>query len=97
MSPTKIVMIRHAEAHGEPGFAANGQKNEQSLTVRGWQRAGALVQFFHLRESNNLVPDHIFASAIGPESESRRPQETVAPLVDLIGPDDVGYCDTFMK
>ena len=51
MSPaTKIMIIRHAEKPTTTppvsGVDINGQQNEDSLIVRGWQRAGALVALF---------------------------------------------------
>ena len=46
MSPTRIMIIRHAEQHEVAGITREGQVDPQSLTVRGWQRAGALVPFF---------------------------------------------------
>ena len=49
MPAQKIMIIRHAEKpehHGPRGVDENGDEDKKSLTVRGWQRAGALVQFF---------------------------------------------------
>jgi len=49
MPAQKIMIIRHAEKpehHGPRGVDENGNEDKESLTVRGWQRAGALVQFF---------------------------------------------------
>lgn len=45
MSPTRIMIIRHAEEHEVDGITEEGQADPQSLTVRGWQRASALVPF----------------------------------------------------
>ena len=46
MGRTVILVIRHAErpgaAFGE-GITESGSLDEESLTVRGWQRAGALA------------------------------------------------------
>ena len=36
MSPTSIMIIRHAEAHEVPGIMSDGQADPESLTVRGW-------------------------------------------------------------
>lgn len=50
MPPHKIMIIRHAEKplEGVPGLGvdAQGETDLHSLTVRGWQRAGALARFF---------------------------------------------------
>ncbi len=98
MSPTKILMIRHAEEHATPGFTAEGQTQNHSLTVRGWQRAGALAQFFRTRGASGMVPDVVFASGIGSDSESHRPHQTVAPLVEVMRQKDkISYCDAFLK
>lgn len=80
MSPSRIMIIRHAEEHEVPGITSEGQADPQSLTVRGWQRAGALVPFFCSGERGLSTPNTIFASGVASGSESKRPQQTVAPL-----------------
>jgi len=44
---TKIMVIRHAEkptSHPPPyGITLEGVREKESMTVRGWQRAGALA------------------------------------------------------
>ncbi|KAB0678129.1 phosphoglycerate mutase family protein [Aureimonas leprariae] len=83
--PHRILFIRHAELHETPGFDQHGVPNEESLTVRGWQRAGALVRRICPSHGEaDLVPDTIFASGVGPDSESLRPPQTVAPLIDFL-------------
>ena len=84
MSPERIIFIRHAEEHDTPGIMLDGEVDAQSLTERGWQRAGALVGFFCPKEASPLTPDAIFASSIAPGSESKRPQQTVAPLLSFM-------------
>jgi len=89
MAPNRIMFIRHAEKPGKPpctkdkGVAANGKADKESLAVRGWQRAGALTHFFSSRKK--LRPDLIVASRDGGGSKSFRPEETVAPLAELLG------------
>ena len=50
MPATKIMIIRHAERPPDDGLIhgvnMSGTKDPEELTVRGWQRAGALVRFF---------------------------------------------------
>ena len=50
MSALTLMIIRHAEKPKEewpgPGLTIEGSPDEKSLVIRGWQRAGALVQFF---------------------------------------------------
>ena len=92
------MIIRHAEEHEVPGITSEGQADTQSLTVRGWQRAGALVPFFCSGERGLQTPGTIFASGVAPESESRRPQQTVAPLHAVLQQrGQVSYSDAFAK
>jgi hypothetical protein len=80
MPPDRIMFIRHAEKpdEGKDGVAADGSLDAESLTVRGCQRAGALIAFFCAQPK--MRPDAIFASGIGHGSKGKRPAETVTPL-----------------
>jgi hypothetical protein len=92
----KIMVIRHAEkpTAGFAGVNEAGVSSGHDLIVPGWQRAGALACFFaptHGPLQNALLakPAFIFASAaaVDPDpgnSKSRRPQETVTPLAQLL-------------
>jgi hypothetical protein len=91
---TRIMIIRHAEKHTEDGrergVNIEGVHARHELTVRGWQRAGALVRFF--APAGGLpagapisTPRSIFASAATPESQSLRAQRTVEPLAAALG------------
>ena len=90
-----IMLIRHAEkplGDGPPnGVTAEGVQDRESLTTRGWQRAGALVGLFGPgREgpssgSTLPTPTHLFASKVAINSSSRRPLETLQPLADRLG------------
>jgi hypothetical protein len=99
MAPSRILFIRHAEKPHEPpcenddGVKKSGEKDKESLAVRGWQRAGALAHFFASQRA--LKPDVIFASGIGPDSESHRPKQTVTPLAKLL--DDLAIVDSHLK
>lgn len=72
MTATKIIIIRHAEkpdgTPGSPvGVTVDGVDDKDSLTVQGWQRAGALAEFFSpantgLAALGLAVPDVILAS-----------------------------------
>ncbi|TSA82521.1 hypothetical protein FNU79_13185 [Deinococcus detaillensis] len=93
----KIMLIRHAEkpngdGSGPLGITAAGQPDSESLTVRGWQRAGALTQLFSqpslladIHYSALSQPTRLFASAIGKGSASQRPAETLTPLAERLG------------
>jgi hypothetical protein len=86
MTPKRIMFIRHAEKSGAPGdgegVQPDGTQDDESLTVRGWQRAGALARFLSSRPE--LKPGVIFASGLGRGSKSKRPLQTVTPLADLL-------------
>ncbi len=76
----KIFLIRHAEKpEGKDiGVLPTGEKDDKSLSVRGWQRAGALVPHF---ASGQFVPQALFAS----HSSSLRPRFTLLPLAGKLG------------
>ena len=98
MGPERILIIRHAEQHGASGIDGDGRLDEHSLTVRGWQRAGALIPFFLSGGALVPTPDAIFTSAVAPGSESRRPQQTVAPLHAVLRErGEVAYDERFAK
>ena len=87
MAPKRIMFIRHAEKPGEPPGGGNGVtqvglEDDKSLTVRGWQRAGALAKFFSSRPP--MDPGVVFAAGVGHGSKSERSVETVTPLVALL-------------
>ena len=96
ITPTaiKIMLIRHAEKPpGNPpphGINAKGDHDEESLTVLGWQRAGALALFFApsaclFQKPEIATPATVYASQIIKGNGSERPQETVTPLIDKLG------------
>ena len=96
----KVMIIRHGEKPLVPdglgqimpfGLLENGEHSKYGLTVRGWQRAGALAILFapegaKFRPSSLTTPNTIFASAIDPRSWSRRMQLTIGPLRQKLGP-----------
>jgi len=85
MPATKIMLIRHAEKPDDKdgGVDQKGNADKHDLIVRGWQRAGALVQFFaNPPDPNSPIkrPATIFATEPTSGSESNRPLHTVTPL-----------------
>jgi broad specificity phosphatase PhoE len=87
MPPQRIMFIRHAEKPDDKhqGDAPDGTADKESLIVSGWQRAGALARFFYpVSGPSDLTPNTIFAAGIGDNSKSKRPMETVEPLVELL-------------
>ena len=93
MVTTEIMLLRHAEKPGRSGGAIglmpDGRSDEASLTIRGWQRAGALAALFgssRFLRSPLPVPDRIYASAFREGGgHSPRPEQTVAPLAQRLG------------
>src|SRR5262245_13638975 len=89
-----ILVLRHAEKPEgiDLGVDETGAMDPESLVVRGWQRAGALVGLFG-PSAPLPAPDRIYASApvklttpdgrIG--SRSKRPTETVSVLAAKVG------------
>ena len=97
---TKILLIRHAEKpgpDGQPpyGVDAEGRRDGKSLSVRGWQRAGALAVLFApsagpLQHPALATPQHLYAGNPSPPGRSntrlsRRLLETLAPLSARLG------------
>lgn len=87
-----IMIIRHAEkpaTSGPPhGVDADGNADGHSLTVRGWTRAGALLQLFASNAGTGRGglgrPDAVYAAG-GSGGEGQRPRETVTPLAARLG------------
>ena len=90
---TKIMVIRHAEKpSSDPpaeGVTQEGEREKESLTVRGWQRAGALVSLFapangSFQNPSLSVPQFLYASKPIRRNGSRRPVETIMPLAEKL-------------
>ena len=90
----KIMLIRHAEKPPENppphGIDTDGDHDKEALTVRGWQRAGALAVLMApsagpLQNTALATPRFVFASRLDKHDGSDRPQQTVTPLVDKLG------------
>jgi hypothetical protein len=89
MPATGIMLIRHAEKpdDADGGVDQKGNPDKHDLIVRGWQRAGALTQFFaNPRDPNGPIkrPATIFATEPSSGSESKRPLHTVTPLAKFL-------------
>jgi len=91
MSTLTIMLVRHAEKPGEafpgPGLDPKGAQNDESLVIRGWQRAGAWAALFGsgLAPADYPLPNVIYAAK--PESgasKSARPYETSLPSADRL-------------
>jgi broad specificity phosphatase PhoE len=91
--PSLVMLLRHAEkplGEGPPhGVTIDGTLDAESLTPRGWQRAGALVGLFAPDRIDSPAgslptPTHLFASQIVGNG-SERPRETLVPLSERLG------------
>jgi len=90
----KIMLIRHAEKPADDppphGVDTDGDHDDEALTVRGWQRAGALAVLMApsagpLQNAALATPRFVFASKLDKDNGSDRPQQTVTPLADKLG------------
>jgi hypothetical protein len=88
------MIIRHAEKHQhgshDRGIDEDGLPSRHELTVRGWQRAGALVHLFAppggLPDGGRIhTPRSIFASDATRDSPSLRAMHTAGPLAAALG------------
>lgn len=85
------MVIRHSEKptnNGAPyGVTLEGEQDKYSLTVLGWQRAGALVGLFApgpLQRRELAVPDYLYAAGSDKHSPSKRPEQTIVPLANRL-------------
>ncbi len=87
------MLLRHGEKPTDDshhyGVSPDGTRESESLTVRGWQRAGALAVF--LAPANNSFqdpalarPQFIYASTPSKRQGSRRAVETLTPLAEKL-------------
>lgn len=83
----KIMLIRHAEKPNDVdrGVFPTGRGDKSALSVRGWQRAGALAALFSPPPDVALhpaltTPRFLFASL----ASSQRPLQTLVPLSEKL-------------
>ena len=88
MSALTIMLVRHAEKPGGafpgPGLTPEGEEDDKSLVVRGWQRAGAWAALFGTAALSDYPRANvIYAASPKPVSKkasySHRPFETAGP------------------
>jgi hypothetical protein len=82
------MVIRHAEKPDKTtaGVDTSGKSGKDDLTVRGWQRAGALTVLFGpsaavLSGDRLTTPKFLYASKDG----SQRSMQTITPLSSKLG------------
>ena len=89
--PERVIVVRHAEKPpplGPPaGVKEDGDTDRHSLTVRGWQRAGALANRLCRAEPELGRPDAIFSppGGDGAGDDHARPHQTIAPAAARLG------------
>ncbi len=89
--PEQILLIRHGEKpppFGTPGgVSEDGRPHEHSLIVRGWQRAGALANFFCMpRDGAVQCPTRLYAPPRrGKAGDHGRPFQTLAAVAAKLG------------
>jgi len=88
----RIMVIRHGEKPSLDGSVLGvdvaGSPNPDELSVRGWQRAGALVRFFAPADGPQRPgiqsPEFLFATGLSQHVTSVRAAHTLAPLADFL-------------
>jgi len=82
------MVIRHSKSlpTATREFSPLGESDKKELTVRGWQRAGALAGRFApargaLQSLEFVLPKFLFTS----NNSSKRPRETITPLANRLG------------
>ena len=102
-----ILIIRHGEKPPESappppfGVTPDGRQDDHSLSVRGWQRAGALATLFAPSRTTLPsigTPQFIYAVKVDTDFENphdaasqkigtkgKRAQQTVAPIAEKLG------------
>jgi len=78
------MIIRHGEKPDKntKAMRKSGEIDKNYLTVKGWQRAGALTHVFNAFNSGLGNPHHIFAC--DKSKHSQRAVDTVKPLSKLL-------------
>lgn len=91
MALDKLILIRHAErptSDGKNGVTEAGSACPHSLTVKGWERAGALVPLLRrpaAHASALAIPSALFACPATAEAPSMRSLQTLQPLSAVLG------------
>jgi len=84
---SSIVIIRHAEKPSRDGTIGGvdpaGNADANSLSVRGWQRSGALVRFV-VQGGLGKIPDALVAANPASVDASKRAVQTLTPLSELL-------------
>jgi hypothetical protein len=83
------MLIRHGEKPAQQpppyGVDPTGQTDPHALSVVGWQRAGALVDFFSYPRGTIQQPTYLYSPPEEGGDEGGRPYETINPLSAKLG------------
>ncbi len=93
MPSRTIMLIRHGEKPSLDGtvlgVTVEGAPSPDELSVRGWQRAGALVRLFApiggVNRPGLQTPGFLFAQGPAPHVTSVRAPHTLEPLAAMLG------------
>lgn len=91
--PEVIIISRHGEkpepSIGSLGVDQLGRSDPHSLTVVGWQRAGALAALLahapSVAHPDLVRPERVFATKPTSRAKSRRELDTARPAADRLG------------
>jgi hypothetical protein len=113
MNALTIFIIRHAEKPSPyglgPGLTEQGAKDDESLVIRGWQRAGAWTALFGagFGGADYWKPQAIYAADPDDPKKSdhgkkhiepsQRPYETALPVAQRIGLKAPAFNTSFAK
>jgi hypothetical protein len=87
------MIIRHAEKPDDDsdtrGVTQKGSRSRESLSVRGWQRTGALAALLapndsHFQDPSLAEPQFLFASRFFRHKGSKRAIQTITPLAQKL-------------
>lgn len=91
--PDVILLCRHAEKpdphEGSVGVDRHGKADDHSLSVRGWQRAGAMAALLaHAPSAAHAAvvkPARVIATKPTKHARSRREVDTATPVAERLG------------
>ena len=89
----KIMIVRHGEKPEKDedihGINPEGEHDKNELSIRGWQRSGALIRFFNPFNGQFIhpaiaKPTAFFAAAPSGHMQSERSYHTVQAVAERV-------------